>query len=110
MPSTQHWWGSSRMLDPVLGSPIQKRHGLTEVRPLKECEGDLQLEHMRKGKKGVETVQPGKERSWEEFIHVYLMEGSKEGTGTGCPDRLWSPNPWRHPKPDLTWPWATSSG
>lgn len=34
------------------------------------------------------TVQPGKERSWEEFIHVYLMEGSIEDTGmvtqTGC--------------------------
>lgn len=34
------------------------------------------------------TVQPGKERSWEEFIHVYLMEESIEDTGmvtqTGC--------------------------
>lgn len=43
LPSTQHWWGSSRVLDPILGSPIQKRHGVAEVRPLKGCEGDLQL-------------------------------------------------------------------
>lgn len=79
--------------------------------PAQGCEGGLQLGASflwgKVEKDG--TVQPGKERSWEEFIHLYPMEGRKEDTGIGYPDRLWSPSPWRHPKPDLTWPWANSS-
>lgn len=111
-PSTQHWWGSSRMLDPVLASPIQKRYGLTGMRPLKGCEGDLHhgVSLIWGKAERVGTFRSGKERSWEEFIHMYLMEGRKEDTGTGYPDRLWSLNPWRYLSPDLTWPWATSSG
>ena len=29
--------------------------------------------------------------------------------GTGCPGRVWSPNPWRCSKTVWTWSWATSS-
>lgn len=48
LPSTQHWWGSSRMLDPVLGSPIEKDMGSLKRGHWKDVKVIYSLEHMRK--------------------------------------------------------------
>lgn len=41
--------------------------------------------------------------------HFFFLLQRWLNTGRGYPDRQWSLYPWRYPKPDLTWSWATSS-
>ena len=38
--STQHWWDTSGVLGPVLGSPAQERYGSTQKSPVKGHKGD----------------------------------------------------------------------
>lgn len=39
---------------------------------------------------------------------IFLLLGWPN-TGTACPGRLWSLNPWKYSKPGWTWSWATCS-